>query len=45
MGVGGTPSFFVGRTRPDDTIKGVLIRGAKPLNDFRQEIERLLSEK
>ena len=44
-GVRGTPSFFLGKTRADDTIEGVLISGARPLNDFRQEIERALGEK
>ena len=44
-GVRGTPSFVVGRTRTDDTVEGVMIVGARPLADFRQEIERVLSEK
>jgi len=35
----------IGRTRPDDTVEGLLLTGARPLADFRQEIERLLSEK
>ncbi len=41
-GVRGTPGFFVGKTRPDDTIQGGLISGARPLSVFRQAIERLL---
>jgi len=44
-GVRGTPSFVVGRTRPDNTVEGLLIVGARPLADFRQEIDRLLNEK
>ena len=44
-GVQGTPGFFVGKTRPDGAIEGVLISGARPLNDFRQEIERVLRAK
>jgi protein-disulfide isomerase len=44
-GVRGTPSFVIGRTRPDNTVEGVLLTGARPIGDFRQEIERLLSEK
>jgi len=44
-GVRGTPSFVIGRTRPDDTVEGVLVVGARPLADFRQELDRLLSEK
>ena len=45
IGVLGTPSFVLGRTRPDDKVEGVLVVGARPLAEFRQEIERLLSEK
>jgi protein-disulfide isomerase len=41
-GVRGTPAFFVGTTRPDDTIEGVLISGAHPIPVFRQAINRLL---
>ena len=44
-GVRGTPSFVVGRTRADDTVQGILLIGARPLDDFRQEIDRLLSQK
>jgi protein-disulfide isomerase len=44
-GVRGTPAFFVGKTRPDDTIEGVMISGAHPFPVFQQEIERLLQEK
>jgi len=44
-GVRGTPSFVIGRTRPDGNVDGLLVTGARPLADFRQEIERLLSEK
>jgi protein-disulfide isomerase len=44
-GVRGTPSFVIGRTRPDDKVEGVMVVGARPLADFRQEIDRLLNEK
>lgn len=44
-GVRGTPAFFIGRTRGGDTIEGLLVSGAQPLNAFKQEIERLLAEK
>src|SRR5213594_1668352 len=44
-GVNGTPSFVIGRTRPDGTVEGLLLAGARPLAEFRQEIDRLLSEK
>lgn len=44
-GVRGTPSFLLGKTRPDNTIEGVIITGVRPLRDFRQEIERVLAEK
>src|SRR5438045_1785846 len=29
-GVRGTPSFVIGRTRPDDTVEGLLLTGARP---------------
>lgn len=44
-GVRGTPSFFVGKTRPDGTIQGVMITGAQPAAAFRQQIDQLLQEK
>jgi predicted DsbA family dithiol-disulfide isomerase len=44
-GVRGTPSFVIGRTRPDGSVEGLLVSGARPLSEFRQEIDRLLSEK
>jgi protein-disulfide isomerase len=44
-GVRGTPSFVIGRTRPDGSVEGLLVSGARPLPEFRQEIDRLLSEK
>ena len=43
-GITGTPSFFIGKTGPNETIEGTLIRGAQPLSVFRQEIDRLLEE-
>jgi protein-disulfide isomerase len=39
-GVQGTPSFFLGKTRPDGIVEGLMITGAQPLAEFRQEIER-----
>ena len=44
-GVQGTPGFFVGKTRADDTIQGSFIKGAQPIAAFREVIERLLGEK
>ena len=44
-GVRGTPSFFIGKGQTDGTVQGLLISGARPLADFRQEIERVLAEK
>lgn len=43
-GVRGTPGFFIGKTRADETIQGTLISGAQPLAVFRQAIESLLRE-
>lgn len=44
-GVRGTPSFFVGKTTKDGSIDGLLISGARPFDDFKREIDRLLAEK
>jgi protein-disulfide isomerase len=44
-GVQGTPGFFLGKTRPEDTIQGMFIKGAQPVTAFRSVIERLLTEK
>jgi protein-disulfide isomerase len=42
-GVEGTPSFILGRTRPDGVVEGTLITGAQPVDDFRQAIDPLLA--
>jgi len=42
-GVQGTPGFVIGRTRGGDTIEGTALRGALPLETFRQIIEQLLT--
>src|SRR3972149_3885781 len=44
VGVRGTPSFFVGKTRSDDTIQGVFLSGALPTPIFRQAIDNALRE-
>ena len=43
-GVRGTPGFFLGKTKADETIQGTLISGAQPLTVFQQAIESLLRE-
>jgi protein-disulfide isomerase len=43
-GVRGTPGFLLGKTRPDGSIQGPLMRGLQPLTAFRQAIDRLLRE-
>jgi len=43
-GVQGTPAFFIGKIRPDKTIRGTLISGVRPITVFRREIDRLLQE-
>ena len=43
-GVRGTPSFFIGKTRPDDTIQGTFLTGALPTPVFRQAIDNALRE-
>jgi predicted DsbA family dithiol-disulfide isomerase len=42
-GVEGTPGFVIGRTKTGDTVEGTPIRGAQPLDTFRQIIEQLLA--
>ncbi len=41
-GVRGTPSFVLGKTTKDGNIKGPFIRGAKPYEAFKAEIDKLL---
>lgn len=41
-GVRGTPTFFVGQSGSGGKITGTVVRGAQPLNRFRQVIERVL---
>jgi protein-disulfide isomerase len=43
-GVRGTPGFFLGKSTPDGTFEGTFIRGAQPVQVFRNAIERLLKE-
>jgi len=43
-GVRGTPSFFIGKTRSDDTVQGVYLSGALPTPVFRQAIDNALRE-
>ena len=45
-GVRGTPTFFVGRTEPNETQMRFekVIRGAQPYATFKEVFERLLSE-
>lgn len=44
LGVTGTPSFVLGYTTPGETIKGISIEGAQPIELFKQEINRLLTQ-
>ena len=41
-GVRGTPSFFIGPSGSGERITGTMVRGAQPLNRFRQVIENVL---
>ena len=43
-GVRGTPSFVLGKSRPDGTVQGIIIKGVQPIASFRQAIEHLLGE-
>jgi protein-disulfide isomerase len=42
-GVQGTPGFVIGKTSTGDQIEGTPIRGAQPLDAFRQIIDRALT--
>ncbi|HEU5183421.1 MAG TPA: DsbA family protein [Gemmatimonadaceae bacterium] len=42
-GVQGTPGFVIGLTKTGDVIEGTPVRGAQPLETFRQIIDRLLT--
>jgi len=44
VGVQGTPSFVVGKTKPGDIVEGTPIRGAQPLETFRRIIDQTLAE-
>jgi protein-disulfide isomerase len=45
VGVQGTPTFVVGKTRPGDIVEGTPIRGAQPLENFRRVLDQALAEK
>jgi protein-disulfide isomerase len=42
-GVQGTPGFVIGKTTTGDVIEGTPVRGAQPLDTFRQLIDRALT--
>lgn len=42
-GVQGTPGFVIGRTPASDVIEGTPVRGAQPLEVFRQIIDQMLT--
>lgn len=42
-GVDGTPGFVVARTQPGEVVEGRAIRGAQPIDVFRQLVEELLA--
>lgn len=44
VGVQGTPSFVVGKTKPGGVVEGTPIRGAQPLEAFRRVIDQMLGE-
>ena len=43
-GVKGTPGFVIGKTTAGDVIEGTSVRGAQPLDTFRQIIDQILAE-
>jgi protein-disulfide isomerase len=44
VGVQGTPTFVVGKTKAGDVVEGTPIRGAQPLETFRRIIDQALAE-
>jgi protein-disulfide isomerase len=44
LGIGGTPTFLIGRLTADGAIRGVLLEGAQPFSAFEREIERVLEK-
>ena len=44
VGVQGTPTFVVGKTKPGDFVESTQIRGAQPLEMFRRIIDQTLAE-
>ncbi|HSG29927.1 MAG TPA: thioredoxin domain-containing protein [Thermodesulfobacteriota bacterium] len=42
-GVRGTPSFFIGKTQEGKEMTGAYIRGARPFDAFKTEIDKILS--
>ena len=44
IGVQGTPSFVVGKTKAGGVVEGLPIRGAQPLEAFRRIIDQMLAE-
>jgi protein-disulfide isomerase len=44
LGIQGTPSFVVGKTKAGDVVEGMPIRGAQPLEMFRRIIDQKLAE-
>jgi protein-disulfide isomerase len=43
-GVQGTPGFVIGKTTASDAIVGTTVRGARPIETFRQIIDRALAQ-
>ena len=43
-GVRGTPAFVIGKTKAGDVVEGTPVRGAQPLETFRQIIDRALTQ-
>jgi protein-disulfide isomerase len=43
-GVQGTPGFVVAKTKPGDSVEGIPVRGAQPVEVFRQLIDQLSAE-
>ena len=43
LGIGGTPTFFIGRRGENGMLQGVLLEGAQPFKAFQDSIDRILA--
>ena len=42
IGAGSTPSFYIGKSSPNNVIQGIYLRGAQPFDQFKKVIDSLI---